>query len=41
MGKISEIEDETARYQAATQLFAELNMGLEEAAPWLDALAAM
>lgn len=41
MGKISEIEDETARYQAATQLFAELNMGLEEAAPWLDALAAV
>ena len=41
MGKISEIEDETARYLAATELFAELNMGLEEAAPWLDALAAM
>ena len=41
MGKIAEIEDETERYKAATELFAELNMGLEEAAPWLDALAAM
>ena len=41
MSKISEMDDETARYLAATELFAELNMGLEEAAPWLDALAAM
>jgi hypothetical protein len=41
MGKIAEIEDETERYKAATQLFAELNMDLEEAAPWLDALSAV
>lgn len=39
MAKIALIVDLEERFRAATALFAELEMGHEEAAPWLDAIS--
>lgn len=39
MAKIALIDDVEERFKAATALFAELQMGHEEAGPWLDAIS--
>ena len=39
MAEIAKIEDVEERFKAATALFAELKIGLEEAGPWLDAIS--
>jgi len=39
MAEIAKIEDVEERFKAATALMTELNIGNDEAGPWLDAIS--